>query len=301
MGSVSRRFVALLVCVAVTMILSPAARAQNDGPKTTLGRIQESGRITLGVRESALPFSYKLPNGSHTGYSIALCQEIIEDISKTLGGRPLDIFYRTVTAESRIGMVRSGDVDLECGTTTRNAQRQTLVSFSPTFFVAGTKLLVSRQSQIRSFRDLAGKTVVVTAGTTGEAAIQVLVDRLLLRIKIVAAPENAQAFSALLAGKADAFATDDVVLAGMAATRAGADFHVVGDYLSYEPYGLMFRKDDPAFAEVVENTFRRLASSRRLAELYDRWLLQPLPGGEVLNMPISAELAEVFRVLGQPD
>jgi glutamate/aspartate transport system substrate-binding protein len=291
----------LLLVIAIVAALPPPARAAQPEPNGTLARIAAAGRITLGVRDSALPFSYKLPDGSPAGYAVELCKALVDDVSAALGGRPLGIVYKTVTAEDRIGRVVSGDVDLECGSTTRNKQRLERVAFSPVFFIAGTKLMVSRESAIRSYKDLQGKTVVVTAGTTNEQAMHVLVERLVVHTTIVTAPNHTASFAMLRAGQADAFATDDVLLAGLAATYDGQDYHVVGDYLSYEPYGLMYRKDDPAFAAVIEHGFRRLAESGALSALYTRWLVRRLPTGETLNIPMSAELSELFRELGQPD
>ena len=295
MSAFIRAVVALLTLAAV-----PAA-AQDGTLTGTLEKIRSGGKITLGVRDAALPFSYRLADGTPAGYAVELCKEIVDEVSGELDGAPVTIVYRTVTAENRIGMVVAGDIDMECGSTTRNQQRQRLVAFSPVFFVAGTKLLVSRQSAIQSYRDLSGKTVVVTTGTTNETAMHGLVDRLALPVKIVAAPDHAQSFALLRAGKVDAFATDDVLLAGLAATPDGADYRITGEYLSYEPYGLMYRKDDAAFTAVVERGFARMAETGRLSELYRRWLVERLPAGERLNMPMSAELSEMFRVLGQPD
>jgi glutamate/aspartate transport system substrate-binding protein len=263
--------------------------------------VRASRTITLGVRDSSLPFSYRLSNGTPVGYAVELCQEIVDDVSAELDGLQLSIVYKTVTAEDRIPRVVSGDIDLECGSTTRNTERQKQVAFSPVFFIAGTKLLVARTSPVQSYRGLAGKTVVVTSGTTNEVAMHHLVDRLHVPITITTAPDHSQSFALLRAGKADAFATDDVLLAGLAATPDGADYHIVGDYLSYEPYGLMYRKDDPEFAAVIEHGFARMAESGRMSELYTRWLVKRLPTGEVLNIPMSAELSEIFRVAGQPD
>ena len=175
------------------------------------------------------------------------------------------------------------------------------MAFSPVFFIAGTKLLTPRDSPIQSYRDMAGKTVVVTAGTTNEAALHRLVDRLHLPITIIAMPDHDQSFALLKAGKADAFATDDVLLAGIAASSDGARFHVVGDYLSYEPYGLMYRKNDTEFAAVVERAFTRMAETGRLSDLYTRWLVKRLPTGEQLNIPMGTELAELFRAAGAPE
>ncbi|MDR3529677.1 MAG: amino acid ABC transporter substrate-binding protein [Rhodopila sp.] len=287
-----------LACAAALLLaLALPAVAQDVAITGTLAKIRATGKITVGVRDSAMPFSYKLPNGAPAGYAVDLCREIVEDISAELDGMPVAVAYRTVTAESRIGPVVSGDVDIECGSTTRTRQRRQLVAFSPVFFVTGTKLLVSRESPIQSYRDLIGKTVVVTSGTTNEAAMHGLVDRLRLHINIVAAPDLPQALAMLRAGKADAFATDHVLLEGLVATPEGRDYHVVGDYLSYEPYALMYRKDDPTFGAVIEHSFERMAAAGRLSELYSRWLTETLPTGERLNIPMSA----MFRVLGQPD
>jgi len=292
----------LLLAVVLSAAWALPAGAQDVTRLSgTLAKIRASGTIVLGVRDSAMPFSYRLPDGSPGGYAVALCQEVVDDVSAELDNQPVGIVYRTVTTEDRIDRVVSGDVDIECGSTTRTKQRQERVAFSPVFFVAGTRLLVARASPIQSYRDLAGRTVVVTSGTTNEAAMRELVDRLAVHATIVTAPDHSESFAMLRAGKADAFATDDVLLAALAATPAGEGYHVVGNFLSYEPYGLMYRKDDPAFAAVVERSFRRMAEAGRLSELYARWLMQRLPTGETLNMPMSVELAEMFRMLGQPD
>ena len=208
----------------------------------------------------------------------------------------IKITFAPVTAADRLDKVKAGVVDLECGSTTSNLQRQKEVAFSPVFFVAGTKLMVPNASTVQSYRDLAGKTVVATAGTTNEAALRTLSDKQKLGIAIVTARDHAQSLAMLIAGKADAFATDDVLLYGFIATEPNAhDMKVVGEYLSYDPYGLAYRRDDQSFAATVERTFARMASERRLEELYNKWFLRRLPTGETLNLPMSPQLAEIFR------
>ena len=197
--------------------------------------------------------------------------------------------------------MRSGEIDLECGSTTANFERKKLVAFSPIFFIAGTKLLVPRDSTITSYRDLRGKTVVVTAGTTNETAVRAISDKQKLGIKLLIGADHDQSFQMLAEGKADAFATDDVLLYGLVATTKSGRYHVVGDYLSYDPYGLMYRKDDSDFGAVVDRTFTRLAQSRELVQLYNKWFQQRLPTGETLDLPMSPQLEEVFRVEGVPD
>jgi glutamate/aspartate transport system substrate-binding protein len=268
----------------------------------TLKKIRDTGTITLGYRESSLPFSYLNKRAQPIGYSLDLCREIVEETATELDGMDIKIALAPVTAADRLAKVESGAIDLECGSTTSNLQRQKEVAFSPIFFVAGTKLMVLKSSTITSYRDLAGKTAVVTVGTTNEAALRTLSDKQKLGINIVTARDHADSFGMLAAGKADAFATDDVLLYGIIATEPRArGMKVVGEYLSYDPYGLVYRRDDPAFAAVVNRAFARMAADRRLTELYNKWFLRRLPTGETLNLSMSPQLEEIFRVLGTPD
>jgi glutamate/aspartate transport system substrate-binding protein len=291
---------------AALMVFNLAASAQQganvDVLSGTLKKVKETGTISLGYRESSLPFSYLNKRRQPIGYSIDLCREIVEDVSTELDGMDIKVAFIPVTSANRLQKVASGEVDIECGSTTSNVQRRKEVAFSPIFFVAGTKLMVPKSSAVASYRDLAGKTAVVTAGTTNEAALRTLSDKQNLRINIVTAPDHAQSMELLAAGKADAFATDDVLLYGFIATsKSASDMKVVGEYLSYDPYGLVYRRDDPGFAAVVERAFSRMANERRLAELYNKWFLRRLPTGETLNLPMSPQLDEIFRMLGQPE
>jgi len=289
----------LTVGLALPAAAQDAAVGKLSG---TLKKVKETATITLGYRESSLPFSYLNKRQQPIGYSLDLCREIVEETATELDGMEIKIALAPVTAADRLAKVASGAIDLECGSTTSNLQRQKEVAFSPIFFVAGTKLMVPKTSAVTSYRDLAGKTAVVTAGTTNEAALRTLSDKQKLGITIVEARDHAQSFAMLAAGKADAFATDDVLLYGIIATEPSAhDMKVVGDYLSYDPYGLAYRRDDPGFAAVVERAFARMAAERRLEELYNKWFLRRLPTGETLNLPMSPQLAEFFRVLGQPE
>jgi glutamate/aspartate transport system substrate-binding protein len=298
-----RRVAFATAALLILVVLANAQEAANVGALSgTLKKVKDTGTITLGYRESSLPFSYLNRRQQPIGYSIDLCREIVEDVSTELDGMELKIAFAPVTPANRLQKVASGEIDLECGSTTGNVQRRKEVAFSPIFFVAGTKLMVPKSSSIRSYRDLAGKTAVVTAGTTNEAALRTLSDKQKLGITIITGPDHAQSLETLVSGKADAFATDDVLLYGFIATAKNAsDMKVVGEYLSYDPYGLVYRRDDPAFAAVVERTFTRMASERRLAELYNKWFLRRLPTGETLNLPMSPQLDEVFRMLGQPE
>jgi glutamate/aspartate transport system substrate-binding protein len=290
----------LAVGLIAPLLAIPAARAQEL--TGTLKKIKDSKTVTLGYRESSIPFSYVNKVGEPIGYSIDLCNAVVDEVSKELEGVEIAVKYKKVTAETRIPAVQSGEVDLECGSTTANFERKKEVAFSPIFFVAGTKLLVPRSSGISSYLDLRDRAVVVTAGTTNEAAVRAISDKQHLGIKFLVGTDHTESFAMLKEGKADAFATDDVLLYGLVATaRSGDQYHVVGEYLSYDPYGLMYRKDDPGFAAIVDRTFSRLAQSRELVQLYNKWFQQRLPTGETLDLPMSPQLDEIFRVEGVPD
>jgi glutamate/aspartate transport system substrate-binding protein len=289
----------VLLLAAALLAAAPAGAQELSG---TLKRVKETGRIVLGYRESSLPFSYLDKRGAPIGYSLDLCNEIVDDVAAELGGGEIAVEMKAVTSETRIALLRAGTIDLECGSTTSNLERQKEVAFSPIFFVSGTKLLVRRESRIGSLRDLAGKRVAVTTGTTNAAAIRALAEKQKLDITLVPGKDHAQSFALLAEGNVDAFATDDVLLYGIVANpRWRAQYAVVGDFLSYDPYGLMFRKDDPDFAAIVERTFARLAESRELERIYDKWFLTRLPTGERLNIPMGPQLREIFRALGLND
>jgi glutamate/aspartate transport system substrate-binding protein len=292
----------LVVALALALPAHAQEAADIAALAGTLKKVKDTGAITLGYRESSLPFSYLNRRNQPIGYAMDLCREIVEDVSTELDGMEIRIAFGLVTPANRLRKVASGEVDLECGSTTANTERRREVAFSPIFFIAGTKLMVPKSSSVRSYRDLSGKTAVVTAGTTNEAALRTLADKQKLGISIVTAADHAQSLDMLVSGQADAFATDDVLLYGFIATNEKAkNMMVVGDYLSYDPYGLAYRRDDPAFAGVVERTFGRIAGERRLAELYNKWFLRRLPTGETLNLPMSAQLSEIFRMLGEPE
>jgi glutamate/aspartate transport system substrate-binding protein len=216
------------------------------------------------------------------------------------------IVYVHVTADTRLPKIMSGAIDLECGSTTANAERARSVAFSPVFFLAGTKLMVPLAGiggvKVLSYRDLAGRTVVAGAGTTNAEVMRRVAGSVSPPITVVEAPGLAAAYDMLVAGKADAFASDDILLSGFIAARAdGRRFGIVGDYLSYEPYAITLRRDDPAFSDLVRDSFGRMASEGLLNRLYTRWFLDRLPNGETLNLLMSPHLAEMYRVLGQPD
>jgi ABC-type amino acid transport substrate-binding protein len=281
------------------MVVGAAVQAQGDPAQLTgtLAKVREAGAITIGHRESSIPFSYLSARGEPIGYSIDLCKLLVEAIGEALG-RDIAIKWKAVTSESRIPAVVSGQVDLECGSTTNNLERQKQVSFSPTMFISGTKLLVKKGSAVRSFRDLAGKKVVVTAGTTNEKTMRELAAKFKIDMVLSVAPDHAASFAQLQAGSVDAFATDDVLLYGLLAqNKAQGDYVVTGEYLSYDPYAVMFRKGDAPLAKLVADTFHQLADDREIERRYNRWFLRKLPSGVSLDLPMSPQLETILQTM----
>ena len=287
---------------ALLAALALPALAQVDDPAPvqltgTLAKARTAGAVTIAFRESSIPFSYLSPRKEPIGYSIELCKKLVEAIGEAVG-KELAIKWLAVTSETRIDAIVSGRADLECGSTTDNLERRKLVSFSPTIFVAGTKLLVRRGSPIKSFRDLGGRTVIVTAGTTNERAMREIARRFKVDFKLATARDHADSYAQLEAGKADAFATDDVLLYGLVAQhKAQKKYQVVGEFLSYDPYGVMFRKDDTQLAALVKQAFHDLAEDGEVERQYKRWFLKRLPSGESLDLPMSPQLETLIRAM----
>ena len=277
---------------------SALAQAGGEGLSPTLSAIKTAHTVRLGYRESSPPFSFLDQSGRPIGYSLELCEAIVEEIGVEVDDPNLRIDYVKVTSDDRIDAVLQNKIDLECGSTTANAERGKRVAFSPLMFVAGTKLMVPKASSVQALTDLTGTTDVETKGTTNEQAIQAADKKFALGLNIAVGADHEQSYQMLADGKADAFATDDILLFGLIARHKAQDkFRVTGDYLSYDPYGIMFRKGEPQLAAVVERAFRKLGSNRDLVPLYNKWFTARLPTGERLNVPISLQLEEAFKAM----
>ena len=274
------------------------AQSSGEGLSPTLTAIKNAHAVRLGYRESSPPFSFLDQANRPIGYSLELCEAVVDEIGVEVDDPDLKIEYVKVTSDDRIQAVLQNKIDLECGSTTANSDRARQVAFSPLMFVAGTKLMVPKASPVQSVTDLKGKTVVVTKGTTNEQAMHNADKKFSLSLNIVTAPDHEQSYQMLVDGKADAFATDDILLYGLIVRHKSQDkFRVTGDYLSYDPYGIMFRKGDPQLSAVVERAFRKLGSNHDLIPLYNKWFVSRLPTGERLNVPISPQLEEAFHAL----
>jgi glutamate/aspartate transport system substrate-binding protein len=292
------RLIAGVALLATSLLATGAAAQTSEGLSPTLAAIKKTHVVHLGYRESSPPFSFLDQANRPIGYSLELCEAVVDEIGVEVDDPNLRIEYVKVTSDDRIPAVLQNKIDLECGSTTANAARAKQVAFSPLMFVAGTKLMVPKAAPVQSVTDLKGMTVVVTKGTTNEQAMHAADKKFSLGLNIVTSPDHEQSYQMLSDGKADAFATDDILLYGLIARHKSQDkFRVTGDYLSYDPYGIMFRKGEPQLTAVVERTFRKLGSNHDLVPLYNKWFVARLPTGERMNVAISPQLEDAFKAM----
>lgn len=263
----------------------------------TLKKIKETGSITLGHRESSIPFSYYDDKQQVVGYSHELMMKVVDAIKKELNMPNLQVRLNSVTSQNRIPLVQNGTVDLECGSTTHNTERAKQVAFSNTIFIIGTRLQTKKDSGIKDFSDLAGKTVVTTAGTTSERLIRKLNEEKKMNMNIISAKDHGESFLTLETGRAVAFMMDDALLYGeMAKARKPGDWIVTGTPQSFEAYGCMMRKDDPQFKKVVDDTLAQVMKSSEAKKIYEKWFMSPIPPkGLNLNFPMSKEMTELYK------
>lgn len=263
----------------------------------TLKKIKDSGTITLGHRDASIPFSY-LGNDPRqpVGYSHDLQLKAVEAIKQELGMPELKVRYNLVTSQTRIPLVQNGTVDLECGSTTNNVERQQQVDFSVGIFEVGTRLLTKKTSGVSDFADLKGKNVVTTAGTTSERLLKAMNADQQMGMNIISAKDHGESFLMLESSRAVAFMMDDALLYGeMAKAKKPADWAVVGTPQSFEIYGCMLRKGDLAFKQVVDRAISSTFSSGDIHAIYATWFQQPVPPkGLTLNLPMSAELQKLI-------
>ena len=263
----------------------------------TLKKIKDTGTVTMGVRESSGALSYTLGDGKYVGYHVEICQNVLADVQKQLGLAKLDVKYQPVTSQNRIPLVQNGTVDIECGSTTNNLERQKQVGFSTTIFVIGTKLMTKKDSGIKDFPDLAGKNVVTTAGTTSERLIRKMNEDKKMGMNVISAKDHGEAFLTLETGRAVAFMMDDALLYGeMAKAKKPADWIVTGTAQSKEAYGCMLRKDDPGFKKVVDAALTKAMTSGDAEKIYNKWFMNPIPPkGLNLSMPLSDDMKALLK------
>jgi len=271
--------------LALAAILAFGAAHAED----TLKKIKDSASITLGARESSGALAYTLGDGKYVGFHTEMAERVAKDLQKQLGLAKLDVKFQPVTSQNRIPLVQNGTVDLECGSTTNNATRQKDVSFAMTTYVEEVRIAVKANSGITSIKDLTGKTVATTTGTTSVQTLRKHERANGVDFKELFGKDHADSFLLLESGRADAFVMDGQILAGnISKSKAPADYKIVGEVLSVEPIACMMRKDDPAFKKAVDDSIKGMVKSGDLAKLYDKWFLQPIPPTNTkVGLPMS--------------
>ena len=286
----------LSLAVVCAAFLSAPALAQ-DSP--TLKKIKDSGTITIGHRDSSIPFSYYDDKQQVVGYAMDICMKVVDAIKAELKMPNLQVKLNPVTSATRIPLIANGTIDLECGSTTNNLDRQKQVGFTNTYFVTANRYVAKKSSNIKSLADLKGKTVVSTAGTTNLKWVTEENQKQNMGMSILTAKDHAEAFLMVETGRAVAFFMDDILLYSLVAnSKSPADYAVGSEAYTVEPYGAMMPRDDAAFRKLVDDATAKLYKSGEMAALYDKWFLKPIPPkGIALNVPMSAELK---KVLGSP-
>lgn len=288
------KFSRLLALLLVTSGVAVSAQAQDAGG--TLKKIKDTGVITLGHRDSSVPFSYLDDKQQPIGYSIDICNKIVDAVKAELKLPNLEVKLNPVTSATRIPLIANGTVDLECGSTTNNLERQKQVSFAPATFITATRFVSKKSAGFKDLADLKGKTVVSTAGTSNLKWLVEENTKQNLGLNILSAKDHAEAFLMVDTDRAVAFFMDDILLYGLVAnSKSPADFQVSAGAYTIEPYGIIQRKDDPAFKKVVDTAVANLMKSGELAKIYAKWFLSPIPPKNVnLNVPMSEALKKAI-------
>jgi glutamate/aspartate transport system substrate-binding protein len=288
-----KRSATLIAATTAFALAIAAAPAFAD----TLKKIKDSGAITLGHRESSIPFSYYNDKQEVIGYSHELMMKVVDAIKAELKLDKLDAKLMPITSANRITLTQNGTIDMECGSTTNNKERQKQVAFSNTIFIIGTRLMTKKDSGIKDFPDPKGKNVVTTAGTTSERLLRKMNEEKKMGMNIISAKDHGESFLTLESGRAVAFMMDDALLYGeRAKSKTPDDWAVVGTSQSKEAYGCMMRKDDPKFKKVVDDALAKLMTSGEAEKIYNKWFTQPVPPKNLnMNMPMSDEMKALFK------
>jgi glutamate/aspartate transport system substrate-binding protein len=283
----------LIVSTAAALLIAgPAVAQELTG---TLKKIKDTGAITLGHRESSVPFSYYDDNQKVVGYAMDLCNKIADAVKKELKLDKLEVRLNPVTSATRIPLIGNGTVDLECGSTSNNLERQKQVSFTITHFVTANRFVSKKAMNFKVVDDLKGKTIVSTSGTANIKQINEINASKKLGLNILAAKDHAEAFLMVETDRAAAFVMDDILLYSLvAAAKAPADYTISADAMSVEPYGIMLRRDDAAFKKVVDGTMTAIYKSGEINGIYEKWFQKPIPPrGLNLNLPMSPSFKKV--------
>jgi glutamate/aspartate transport system substrate-binding protein len=284
-----------LIVSTITVVGCLSAHALAQELTGTLKKIKDTGVITLGHRESSIPFSYYDDKQQVIGYAMDLCYRIVDAVKAELKMDKLEVKLNPVTSATRIPLIANGTVDLECGSTTNNFEREKQVAFTITHFVTSNRFVSKKSANIKTVDDLKGKTIVSTSGTTNIKQITEIGAQKNLGLNILAAQDHAEAFLMVETDRAAAFVMDDILLYSLVAeSKSPGDYVISADALSVEPYGIMLRRDDPAFKKVVDAAMIATYKSGAINAIYEKWFLKPIPPkGINLNVPMSAAFKKV--------
>jgi glutamate/aspartate transport system substrate-binding protein len=282
----------VLLALGAAFAVAGSAAAQEG----TLKKIKDSGTITIGHRDASIPFSYYDDKQQPIGYSMDICARVVDALKAELKMPKLEVKYQLVTSANRIPLMANGTIDLECGSTTNNLERQKQVWFAVTTFVTANRLVAKKSSGIQKLDDMKGKTIVSTAGTTNIKQITELNAARNLGMNVVSANGHSEAFLMVETGRAVAFAMDDILLAGLvASSKSPGDYAIAPEALSVEPYGMMVRKDDAAFKKSVDAAISALFKSGEINKIYAKWFTSPIPPkGINMNVPMGGQLKKVI-------
>ena len=285
----------ILLAAAFVLAATEGSAAELYG---TLKKIKDNGQIVMGHRESSVPFAYMESDGKPIGYTVDLCNKIIDRIKKTLNMPNLKVKLVPVTSQTRIPLLANGTIDIECGSTTNNLTRSKQISYLHVTFITGTKLAVKKGSGIKEIEDLNGKAIGLSLGTTNEKAVKRIAKQKGLKIKYHMVKDHPQGWLALETDRVDAYATDHSLLYGLISkSKDKSKWEVVGRFLSYDPYGIMVRRDDSAMQLLGNTVLSDLMRSGEMQQIYDKWFD---PGPTNINMPISSNLKVAFEVQALP-
>jgi glutamate/aspartate transport system substrate-binding protein len=287
-----------LISMGAALLLTSASSFAADTGSMVLDRIKERGTINLGHRESSVPFSYIGDDGKPQGYSIDLCMKFVDAIKAEIEMPDLKINLVPVTSQTRIALMANGTIDLECGSTTNNLTRQKQVDYLPITFITGTKIASKKGSGIKEIEDLEGKTIALSLGTTNEKAIKRVAEEKGINIKTLMVKDHPQGWLSVETGRADAYASDDVLLYGLISkSKNPGDYQVTGRFLSYDPYGIMVPQNDSLYRRLGTATLADLMRSGEAEKIYNKWFN---PGPTNINMPMSDTLKMAFEIQALP-
>ena len=283
----------LSLALALLAFAAAPVLAQDSG---TLKKIKDTGSITIGHRDASIPFSYLNDQQQPIGYAMDICGKIVDAVKTKLNIPNLKVVLNPVTSSTRIPLMANGTIDLECGSTTNNAERKKQVDFGMTYFVIKYRYVTKKSANMNTIDDLKGQTVVSTAGTTDIKALNELNSAKNMGMNILSANDHPAAFLMVETGRAKAFLMDDILLAGLvASSKNPSEFHISSESLGVEPYSLMLRRDDPEFKKVVDDTMTKVFKSGEIEKIYNKWFMSPIPPKNInLNVPISDSLKKVF-------